>query len=162
MFWPLHPAQMTLDDWKVLDGTPLAPGECDPTLFGYLTRVYGTDGKGNVNTPQVVGRFPRGVDTTGTVDKGLKNRTSPITGKAPPPSDPVGSLQDGSVGPHEHAYDAWFETGDVSDAGKDLHSHGGFQYRRPQSAANDGLETRPVNICFYYIMYVGRPKEETP
>jgi microcystin-dependent protein len=76
--------------WAICDGSKLL---C--TTYSDLFKVIGTsnggDGVTYFNIPDCRGRFLRGVDTTGTIDKEAGSRTAPASGGAWGPA--VGSLE---------------------------------------------------------------------
>jgi microcystin-dependent protein len=115
-----------------------------------LGGAWGTSG-GNLNIPDLRGKFPRGVDGGAANDPDSAGRTANATGGNT--GDNIGSIQSDILKSHTHVIDAKQE---VNSGGSDhiaSSSPGGIAYTFT-SQATGGNETRPKNANVYFVIRV--------
>jgi len=140
---------------RVCDNTTLAIASYTK-LNENLGGSWGTSG-GNLNIPDLRGKFPRGVDGGAANDPDRAGRIANATGGNT--GDAVGSVQDDAMQGHWHGMiPAGSQAGNGSNAG----SGGSGLNSAVKGAISDGVngtprltsETRPVNANVYFVIRV--------
>ena len=141
--------------WSICDGSELQISDY-PALFAAIGTCNGGDGNTRFNLPDYQGYFLRGVDPSGTVDKGASDRKSPRSGAAT--GARVGSVQAFATAtpntpfqalvPHVPTDDHRAYSGTNADmlepgGGQTFYSNGGGD-----------AETRPINAYVNYIIKI--------
>ncbi|MEE1924954.1 phage tail protein [Pseudomonas sp. 148P] len=139
--------------WSICDGTQLLISSY-PALFAAIGTCNGGNGNLNFNLPDYRGYFLRGVDHSGTVDKGANQRTAPRTGAATGAN--VGSVEGFATAVPNTPFTALVPhvpTDDhnaYSGTNADMLEPGNGQIF--SSTAGGDAETRPVNAYVNFII----------
>ncbi len=149
----LNNNQLNALGWSICDGASLSIKQY-PELFAAIGTCNGGDGNTHFNLPDHQGFFLRGVDPTGDVDKGARERTAPASGGAT--GARVGSIEGwataapsvpfGAAVPHvpDGEHNAYSGTNvDMLEPGRPttFRSNGGGDH-----------ETRPVNAYVNFVV----------
>jgi microcystin-dependent protein len=149
--------------WLPCDGSAVSRKEYNE-LFDVISTTFGSgDGVGTFLLPDLRGRFLRGLDTSGNVDRGSSYRYDSGPGGVTR-KNTVGTVQDCAVQSHQHilpvskAFGIQKITWGVQDESKAVFqvttkTPPEFSYygEYPTDAAGD-KETRPTNIAVYWII----------
>ena len=134
---------------RVCDNSTLAI-ENFAKLHENLDGAWGTSG-GNLNIPDLRGRFPRGVDGGAGNDPDALDRIGPNTGQNT--ADKVGSVQEDTFKSHTHTV----REGRAAEGGSGLTSGDDYTsvaaYIQTTTATGDS-ETRPKNANVYFVIRV--------
>ena len=114
-----------------------------------LGGAWGTSG-GNLNIPDLRGKFPRGVDGGAANDPDRASRTNPNAGGNT--GDAVGSVQSSQNLSHTHGLPRGSNYG--SGSGANNVTLTGFVANDITSASSGGAESRPTNANVYFVIRV--------
>lgn len=139
-----------------------------PALYAAIGTTYGGDGNPDFLLPNLAGMFLRGVDPFGGQDPDAASRTSPIPDDGTVAGPVVGSRQACQVQNHQHEWDQNF--GSISWVGDDINvqlslnsPNGGNAGTQPTTNVDGGgAETRPCNVCVYFLIFAGLPQTVNP
>lgn len=115
-----------------------------------LGNAWGTSG-GNLNLPDLRGRFPRGVDGGAANDPDRASRTAANTGGNS--GDAVGSVQADAMASHNHG----IRMGSTGGAGAFYPTSGGWASNNQGTIATTDTgsgESRPKNANVYFVIRV--------
>jgi microcystin-dependent protein len=131
---------------RICDNSTLAISQF-AKLYENIGSSWGESG-GNVNIPDLRGRFPRGVASGSTNDPDRASRTAANTGGNS--GDAVGSVQADAFASHTHTYASdgssnWAGGGNVANF---------VQSPTSNTGATGGNETRPKNANVYFVIRV--------
>ena len=141
--------------WSICDGSELLISDY-PELFAAIGTCNGGDGNTHFNLPDYQGYFLRGVDNTGTVDKGADARTAPRSGAAT--GARVGSVQAFATATPNTPFQALVPhvpTDDhraYSGTNADMLEPGGGQTFFSNGGGD--AETRPINAYVNFIIKI--------
>ena len=130
---------------RICDNSTLAISQFTK-LYENLDGAWGQS-NGNMNLPDLRGRFPRGVDGSANRDTDKATRTASNTGGRT--GNAVGSVQNDELKSHAHTY-----IGHATQNGDD---NGSAQLQGTQSRTTDasgGSETRPKNANVYFVIRI--------
>jgi microcystin-dependent protein len=153
---------------RVCDNSTLAISSF-AKLYENLDGAWGESG-GNMNIPDLRGRFPRGVDSGAGNDPDRLTRTGPNMGQNT--ADTVGSVQDDINKSHDHFVATTIGGGEILNSdlsattriarnggGSGLYQ--GYQLKAStgsadvgQTSATVGSESRPKNANVYFVIRV--------
>lgn len=152
------------NEWRHCDGRSMW-STAFPTAGQALGELWDRhQPDGFFKLPDLRGYFLRGVDEDGTVDLGLSEREN-WEGNSKSPW--VGTKQLNEVQSHIHPARWLVEHGGYRTGQTDATGHAGIHgIRADETDASDGVETRPVNMAVYWIIYIGsqtfRVKDSDP